>query len=442
MQEFTGMLEVRPQIKRSLGKAYGITISKPIKSFSSSLGNSFRQTVAGIFSKKTINEKTMLSGHIKETKKRALDTDSEWLIGAQDTTFYNYNSQNIEGMGLIAKNTKGLAQHNLLLLTDKGMPLGLLDQQYWTRGGARNFEENKKESYKWEKGLAVVNETLGGINKRVVVVQDREADIFEFFKQERADNIEILVRVCQPRNVEIISSGEVQSLEESTKKLKVLGTTKTIIQEKSKEVELTLEVRAERVNIYPNKDLSANKHKTQGLSLVVAREIARVDCETGESVYKEETACYWYLLTSMPIDNEEDVLRVIRFYSLRWRVERLHYTLKTGAINAEKMQFEDIHTLINALAFYSIIAWQLLAVTYMVRQNPEALATELFKVEEVTVMSKLNKKPIKTIKEAILLLCKISGGFAPSKKQPLPGVKVLTTALQDFYYIKVGAGID
>lgn len=43
-----------------------------------------------------------------------------------------------------------------------------------------------------------------------------------------------------------------------------------------------------------------------------------------------------------------------QFYALRWCIERIHYTLKSGALSVEKRQFDNIHTLINALAFYSV----------------------------------------------------------------------------------------
>jgi len=87
------------------------------------------------------------------------------------------------------------------------------------------------------------------------------------------------------------------------------------------------------------------------------------------------------------------------------------------------------------------VAWQLLAITYIVRNNPDEVATIVFKQQEITVLEKISKKQIQTVKEAILAMCKITAGFAPTKKQPLPGVKVLAIAIQDFYYIKVGAGI-
>lgn len=445
MSEFTQLRGVRPQVRKSLNKAFEESIEKPQKSFSACLGNSFRQTVAGIFSKPKMNEKVMLSGHVLETKERAKASESKYLIAAQDTCFYNYDGhKEISGLGNITpkhkKGAQGLIQHNMLIMSDKGLHLGLIHQQYWTRDGEKNIAEDEKESQKWFNGLFALNETLGDIDKKIVCVQDREADIFSFFKAERMANIELLVRVYQARNMQIVSNQKEGNLEATANALEVMGEMKTIIREPNKEVEIRLELRAARVDIYPDKDKS-RKHRTFGLSLVVAKEIGRIETKTGKDIYDESTACCWYLLTSLPIDNEEDIKNIVKFYSLRWGIERLHYTLKTGALNVEKMQFDDIHTLINALTFYSIVAWQLIGITYLIRENPAAEATEIFKKEEVALLNKLSKTGVKSIKEAVLFLCKLTCGFAPSKQQPYPGVKTLAMAIQDFHYIKLGAGI-
>ena len=186
------------------------------------------------------------------------------------------------------------------------------------------------------------------------------------------------------------------------------------------------------------KTKGAKKHKTQGLSLVVAEEIACVDCRTGEVLVSETKPTQWWLLTSLPIENLEDVERVVEFYALRWRIERLHYTLKSGALNVEKLQFDDIHTLVNALSFYSVVAWQLLSLTYSLRENPEQPANQVFSSDDLTLLQALVKTNISTVGEGVLALGKIVG-FAPSRKQPFPGIKVLAQALDRFFFIKMGA---
>jgi hypothetical protein len=110
-------------------------------------------------------------------------------------------------------------------------------------------------------------------------------------------------------------------------------------------------------------------------------------------------------------------------------------------LNVEKLQFDDIETTINALSFYSIVAWQLLALTYLLREEAQSPADSVFEEEKIVILKKISKKNISTVKQATLALVKIVG-FTPSQKQPLPGIKVLAQALERFYFIKIGADIN
>lgn len=51
---------------------------------------------------------TLLSGHIAATGDRAAASESEYLIAAQDTTFYNHSGQSqMSGLGVIQGNDTG-----------------------------------------------------------------------------------------------------------------------------------------------------------------------------------------------------------------------------------------------------------------------------------------------------------------------------------------------
>lgn len=202
-------------------------------------------------------------------------------------------------------------------------------------------------------------------------------------------DVELLVRVYQPRQIEVVESGLVKPLPEIPAHLSDYGVKTVSIRRDNREVELTLGLKAGKVNVYPRKDLSAKKHKTQGLSLVVAEEIACVDAKTGETLVSDTKPAQWWLLTSLPTENLAQVNKVVDFYALRWRVERLHYTLKSGALNVEKLQFDELHTLVKALSFYSVVAWQLLTLTYTLRENPEQLANQVFTPDEENTLNAL-----------------------------------------------------
>ena len=385
----------------------------------------------------------MLSGHVLDTQARAQASESQYLITAQDTTYYNYSGQTqMTGLGRIQGKVRGLMQHNVFLLDEGGLPLGLVAQQYWTRDGGIDWPSDQKESQKWFNGLDAVNQQAMRSSKRWVVTCDRESDIFEFFKAPREPNVDLLVRLYQPRRIEVTRAGTVCPLSDVSAQLEDYGQYSVQIERlydgKRRAVEVTLSLQAATVHIYPGKDLSATRHKTQDLSLVVATEIACIDSKTGDNCFDADNTLCWSLLTSLPIETAEEVQRILRFYALRWRIERLHFTLKSGALNVEKLQFDDVHTLVNALSFYSVVAWRLLELTYALRQDPEQSAQRMFETDELKVLHQLWGKPVDSLRQATLALTKLVG-FAPSKKQPLPGVKVLATAIERFFFVKQGA---
>jgi hypothetical protein len=74
-------------------------------------------------------------------------------------------------------------------------------------------------------GLRSVNRFVPGQQK--VLVQDREADILRFFKAERSPEVDLIVRVFQPRNLNYLD--EVAPLALTAEKLPTVGTMKTEI---------------------------------------------------------------------------------------------------------------------------------------------------------------------------------------------------------------------
>ncbi|MEM8642035.1 MAG: hypothetical protein AAGG51_24970 [Cyanobacteria bacterium P01_G01_bin.54] len=62
----------------------------------------------------------------------------------------------------------------------------------------------------------------------------------------------------------------------------------------------------------------------------------------------------------------------------------------------------------------------------------------MFDADELSLLHQLSGQAVDSLRQATLALTKLVG-FAPSKRQPLPGVKVLATALERFFFVKQGA---
>ena len=143
------------------------------------------------------------------------------------------------------------------------------------------------------------------------------------------------------------------------------------------------------------------------------------------------TEVCWLLMTSLPIETEEDLLRVIDYYVARWIVEVYFRTLKTGC-RVERIQLETLNRVKNCLAFYKIIAWRIIYLTYLNRTTPSLPCTAVFDdCEWKSVWMVAKKKPLPeappTLGEFVPILASL-GGYNNRRSDPPPGPQVLWTA--------------
>ena len=90
------------------------------------------------------------------------------------------------------KYVRGFKVHSIMVSTTQGVPLGILDQQIWTRKPKSKKKKKQKasssilnqESKRWLTGLVTTELAISSTTK-VVTVTDREGDIYELFALER-----------------------------------------------------------------------------------------------------------------------------------------------------------------------------------------------------------------------------------------------------------------
>ena len=78
----------------------------------------------------------------------------------------------------------------------------------------------------------------------------------------------------------------------------------------------------------------------------------------------------WILLTDLPIDTVEDVLRVIDYYTCRWQIEIYFRILKSGC-KVEESQLETAERFEPYLALNMIVAWRIMHVMMLGRDCPD-----------------------------------------------------------------------
>lgn len=379
-----------------------------------------------------VTPRGILQSHIERTVRRAFEHDV--VLVAQDTTEIDLTShRKTAGVGYLASSKcRGFLVHSLLAISPTGVPLGLVGQQHWTRP----FEElgktaqrhrksiDEKESGRWLEGLATAERTLAG-HPQVVVVADREADIFELFAAPRRANVSLLVRVRHARRAVEHEAKQLQpALEQAPSAGQVSVTVPRRDDCPTRQAVLT--VRFAKLVIRPPKQLAGQTPQT--MFFILAEE----ECPP-EGVQPIR----WILASTMPVESLDDAVRMIGWYVFRWRIERFHYVLKSGC-GIEKLELETVERMRRALATYSIVAWRLLWLTYAARETPDVSCEIVLPPREWKLLYGLTHRgqcvpeEPPTLREAVHWIARL-GGFLGRRHDGEPGVKTLWRGMKRFH---------
>lgn len=151
-----------------------------------------------------------------------------------------------------------------------------------------------------------------------------------------------------------------------------------------------------------------------------------------------EAPVYWRLLTSLPIENAEDALRVVDIYRKRWLIEEYFRTLKTGC-SAEKRQAESLSALLNVTCLLVPVAWRLMVLREVARNEPEGPASlilddiEIQALRHISPRAKFSAQP--KAREAIAAIARLGGHLRSNGE---PGILVLFRGLQQLLAFAAG----
>lgn len=360
----------------------------------------------------------------------------EWTLLLQDTTDLDFTAHpHTEGLGLLgARHAQGLKVHSGLLVSDTGVPLGLLLQSVWTRspedrGKSRDWRTrpaDAKESRKWTDCLTALEREYPS-NRHCVVIGDREADMYPLFAAPRPENTHLLVRAAYNRRID----AEEHTLHAALAASPVAGTRRLCLRSRDGRParEAEVEVRFTTVTLVPPAYYKG-KYPPVTLSVVEARELAP---PAGEK------ALHWILVTTLPVPDFEEACQCLDWYAHRWMIEQYHRTLKSGC-RIEALQLQTAARLQVALALYCIVAWRLLWLTYEARRVPEAsCATVLQTHEWQALYCTHHRTPTPpahppSLREAVRWIAQL-GGFLARNSDGNPGVQTLWRGMQRLHDI-------
>jgi len=355
-----------------------------------------------------------------------------------DGTDVNFTSHpQTEGLGVLGSNqtgaqSRGLHLHSTLAVNPNGLPLGVLRARFEAPEPTGQSERSaqQKKSWRWIESLrdcATVAEALP--TTRVIHLCDREADFYELFaEQQRAPQVALVVRAQHNRRLPDDQGRLFQAVRAS----KPSGTLALEVTRQSARAKgskrqarlgrqartAQLELRYRRVEL--GRDPKAHSEAPDTLPVTVVHAVESAPPH-GEKPIE------WFVLTTLAVSSAEQATEILRFYSLRWRIEDWHRVLKSGC-KIDELGHNSIERLERAIAIRMVIAWRVMLMTLLGREVPGLPAELLFSDPELRVIgdfaqSRGRSRPTQ-LGEAVREVA-ILGGYLNRNHDPPPGHQLM-----------------
>lgn len=294
------------------------------------------------------NDKVSLENLIiEQTDKVKNLSEGKHVLVVNDTSEMNYeNHINFlnkadEDLGPTGNNKDiGFFLHpGLVIDTTNSMSLGFSYIKIWNRKWDKEDKHKReyhkqpiatKESYRWIECGLKSKETLA-LAEKITIVADRESDIYEEFAIVPDKRTHLLIR---SRCNRLLAEGDTlyarlaatAAIESYNLKIR---TTKNHKGRNTK-----IEIKHTKVKIQkPGNLKKVNLPDYVELNVVEAKEVSN-------NVPEGEKPIHWILLTTHEVTNFQEALQIVCWYSLRWQVELLFNTMKSGALNTESSEME------------------------------------------------------------------------------------------------------
>lgn len=401
-----------------------------------------------LFANPKVSPDKILAPHFAATRDRIAQCDFVLLV--QDTTELDVTrpQQQVAGAGpMDSESRRGAFVHPLMAFGLDKVPLGMVWQKTWTREKLETTSRSErskkrrltpieqKESIRWIEGIRAAREVAEACpDTTCVCVADSEADIYEVFSEPRrtaAGELHLLIRTCQKRSTDDKSNwlSQVRATEalyectvQISSRLPKIGQGKSKREQARDARNATVEVRATQVTLTPP-PRPDRKLSPVSLNLVLVEE---PNPPAGTEPIQ------WLLATTLPIDDPEQVRKIVECYCCRWQIEVYFRTLKSGC-RIEARYFGHLGRLLNCHAVYSLVAWRIMYLCYFGRECPDLDCEVIFEPSEwksVYMAVRRQDPPAKPprLNEMIRMIASL-GGYV-IRRATHPGTQTLWLGLQ------------
>ena len=324
-------------------------------------------------------------------------------------------------------------------------PYGYTGIEIYNRHGLQQMPYNElrklpveqKESGKWVRGNENVKQHLQQA-RSVIIIQDREGDIYEQFAGDAlAPNAYLLIRCKYNRCL-----SDDNRLWDTLESQACMGTYKTTIEAdtptRTAASDALIVVRFIKVTSNPPDKMQKSLTPLSGDVYVI---------EAKEITAGITDPVHWRLLTTWPVEDVAAALQVIEWYTCRWMIEEVFKVLKKECYNIEGSELEQGWAIrrLSLMMLDTIIKLFQMQIAYNTEEGEEPISSySAFETEEVECIKEINKKlqgstdklsnpnAVTKLKGAVWVIARLGGwkGYASQRK---PGATTLMRGLKRFY---------
>jgi|SRR5882724_753957 len=448
--EFEGAELGDERLDRRLVYIAQLVGANPGASFPTSTGNDANlEATYRFLNNERVTPAEILAPHVRQTMRRA--TQVELVVVAHDTTEFNFGRFEREDLGYVGRGKSfGFYGHFSLAIDFATQePLGVIGVRTHERSGTKGRRGHKalqttgdNESRRWLEGAIDADALLRPRNAPIHVM-DREGDSYALMAELVQQGLRFVIRMAgQKRKTQedgktvgeallglvVLAEREVSI---TTRRLSLLPAYRKNFPERNARL-AHLRITATQVTLLRPASSSRSPAKTLTLNVV---HVYEPEPPVGEP------AVEWRLWTTEPVDTPDQVFAVIDAYRCRWLIEEYNKSLKTGCA-FEKRQLETKAGLLNALAVLAPIAWRLLLLRTLVRDDASTPATHVLTPVQLKCLAfalrQLQRPPLPrapTVRDAMLGVAGLGGHI---KNNGDPGWIVLGRGFEKLLTVEIG----
>lgn len=400
-----------------------------------------------------VSGEAIFAGHVRCTVERASLYPYVYVI--HDTTEFKFGGlKPREGLGrLRGTESQGFFGHFSFCAAPSGEPLGTLGLYAWSREsgvkGHRSQQDSQsdpdRESLRWIDSALLTGELLYD-GTTALHLMDREGDSYELFSFLLDNDQRFVIRLSHDRRREGgRSTPKLPKLFETLSKSSYFFEREVAVAERNKgrkdgrkrsfpdrrKRTARLEVRASSQEIFMGNGGSVHLPSSLKLNFVEVREPYPPE---------GEEPIIWRLVTTEPVETEEDVAAVVDAYRMRWLIEEFFKAIKTGC-RYQEHQLESSKTLLVLLAIETVVAWRMLLVRWLARNIPGEPAKNILNPTQLLILKKIVEKKKRTAPEVITakyVLYEIAELGGHIRNNGPPGWLVLRRGFEKLFLMEQG----